>query len=58
MRRDNMAQDVHLRTIVKYTDYKQFHTKSRIIYNGQDITDNKTPDTKDKSKQPPATPPQ
>lgn len=36
--------DVHLRTTVKYTDYKQFHTSSRIIYNGQDITDNKAPD--------------
>lgn len=42
--------DVHLRTIVKYTDYKQFHTSSRIIYNGQDITNNKAPD--DKGKQP------
>ncbi len=49
-----LTQDVHLRTIVKYTDYKQFHTNSRIIYNGQDITDNKVPpDDKDnKSNQP------
>jgi hypothetical protein len=46
-----LSQDVHLRTVVTYTDYKQFHATSRIIYNGQDITDN--PDT---SKQP-ATPP-
>ena len=36
--------DVHLRSVVKYTDYKQYHTSSRIIYNGQDITDNKSPD--------------
>jgi hypothetical protein len=34
-----MSQDVHLRTIVKYSDYKQFHANSRIIYNGEDITD-------------------
>jgi hypothetical protein len=40
-----MAQDVHLRTVVKYTDYKQYHANSRIIYNGQDITNNKAPDT-------------
>ena len=61
-----MAQDVHMRNIVKYTDYKQYHTSSRIIYNGQDITNNKAPDDpnnkspndKDKSKQPPTTPPQ
>lgn len=48
-----MSQDVHLRTVVKYTDYKQFHATSRIIYNGQDITDNKAPE--DNKKQP-ATP--
>ena len=60
--------DVHMRNIVKFTDYKQYHTSSRIIYNGQDITDNKAPDDKNnkspndqdknKGKQPPATPPQ
>jgi hypothetical protein len=52
--------DVHMRNVVKFTDYKQYHTSSRIIYNGQDITNNKTPDDKDKdkdkSKQPPASP--
>ena len=63
-----LAQDVHLRTVVKYSDYKQFHATSRIIYNGQDITNNKEPDDKnskspndkdkDKNKQPPSTPPQ
>jgi hypothetical protein len=40
-----LAQDVHLRTVVKYSDYKQYHASSRIIYNGQDITNNKAPDT-------------
>ena len=34
-----MSQDVHLRTVVKYSDYKQFRANSRIIYNGEDITD-------------------
>ncbi len=38
-----LAQDVHLRYVVKYTDYKRFHAKSRIIYNGQDLpAENKT----------------
>ena len=37
--------DVHLKSIVKYTDYKQYHTNVRIIYDGQDITNNKAPDT-------------
>ena len=46
---DRPEQDVHLRSVVKYTDYKQFHATSRIIYDGQDITDQKPPDA-----QPPA----
>ncbi len=32
-----------MRNVVKYTDYKQFRATSRIIYNGQDITNNKAP---------------
>ena len=43
-----LANDVHMRSIVKYTDYKQFRAKSRIIFEGQDITDKK-----DDSAQPP-----
>jgi hypothetical protein len=30
-----LAQDVHIRYTVKYADYKRFHAKSRIIYNGE-----------------------
>jgi hypothetical protein len=60
-------QDVHMRNIVRYTDYKQFRATSRIIYNGEDITNNRaTPeDDKDKAappdtnkqQPPPANPP-
>ena len=32
-----LANDVHLRYVVKYEDYKRFHAKSRILYNGQDL---------------------
>jgi hypothetical protein len=47
------AQDVHLRTIVKYSDYKRFRATSRVIYNGEDITNNTAqPDTD--SQKPPA----
>jgi hypothetical protein len=50
-----LSQDVHMRNVVKYTDYKQYHATARIIYNGKDITDDKAPD----NKQPqPQTPPQ
>jgi len=54
----SLSQDVHMRNIVKFTDYKQYHTSARIIYNGQDITDKKDPNAKDDKQQPtPATPP-
>ena len=33
-----MSEDVHIRDTVKYTDYKQFGSTTKIIYNGQDIT--------------------
>ena len=32
-----LANDVHLRYVVKYEDYRRFHAKSRIIYNGEDL---------------------
>ena len=48
-----LSQDVHLRSVVKYTDYKQFRSTSRIIYNGEDITDKHTPDTPDQKGAPP-----
>lgn len=35
-----MDQDVHIREVVKYTDYKRFGSTSTIIYDGQDITQN------------------
>ncbi len=47
-----MAQDVHMRTVVKYSDYKQYHANARIIYNGEDITDNKAPGDTNKQTQP------
>jgi hypothetical protein len=39
------SEDVHMRSVVRYTDYKQFRSTSRIIYNGEDITNNTAPDT-------------
>ncbi len=34
----SMAQDVHIRDTVKYTEYKRFGSTAKIIYEGQDIT--------------------
>ena len=44
-----LGQDVHMRDIIKYSDYKRFGSTTKIIYDGQDITNN--------DKQPPAKPP-
>jgi hypothetical protein len=35
-----MSQDVHIRQIVRYTDYKQFRSTVRLIFQGQDVTNN------------------
>lgn len=35
-----MGEDVHIRDTVKYTDYKRFGSTVKIIYDGQDITQN------------------
>jgi len=45
-----LSEDVHIRSTVRYTDYKRFRATSRIIFNGQDITNNK--DTGDQPQQP------
>ena len=47
----SLSQDVHMRNVVKYSDYKQFHATSKVIYNGEDITNNKD------TTQPQSTPP-
>ena len=39
----SMGEDVHIRDIVKYTDYKRFGSTSKIIYEGQDITPQNQP---------------
>jgi hypothetical protein len=39
-----MAQDVHIRETIKYTDYKKFGSSSKVFYNGQEVTnDPQTP---------------
>jgi hypothetical protein len=52
-----LSENVHIRSTVRYTDYKRFRATSRIIYNGQDITNSKDPDDQKQqqnSGQPPA----
>jgi hypothetical protein len=35
-----MSQDVRIRQIVRYTDYKQFRSTVKLIFQGQDVTNN------------------
>jgi hypothetical protein len=50
------ASDIHMRNTVKYTDYRRYRSSARIIYNGQDITNDSKPDKDDKKPQDPAKP--
>jgi hypothetical protein len=43
-----LSQDVHMRTVVRYTDYKRFHTNVTVHYDGEVLT---------KEPAAPATPP-
>jgi hypothetical protein len=54
--RGYLSDDVHMRETLKYTNYHQFHTSIRVIYEGQDITGN--PQKQSGSPNPPGqTPP-
>jgi len=35
-----LSQDVHIRETLKYTDYKQYHANVRVLFEGQDISNN------------------
>lgn len=41
--RKTPPSDVHIRIRVRYTDYKRFASKSRIIYNGEEVKPDQTP---------------
>lgn len=48
-----LSQNAHMREIVKYSNYHQFRTDVRVIFNGQDITHNGDAD-KQQPNQPPS----
>jgi len=50
----SMSQDVHLRDTIKYTDYKQFGSTVKIIYDGQDITQNGQQPNQPNQQKPPS----
>ena len=48
-----LSQDVHIRSTVKYTDYKRFRSTSTIIFNGQTVKDESQDKTKPQTPAPP-----
>jgi hypothetical protein len=46
-----MAEDVHMRDTIKYTDYKRFGSTAKIIYEGQDVTPTDKPTAPPKKPQ-------
>jgi hypothetical protein len=54
-----MSQDVRIRQIVRYTDYKQFRSTVKLIFEGQDVTNNTgqpQPNGQQPQQAPPAAP--
>lgn len=55
-----MSQDVHMRETVKYTNYKQYRSTVRVLFDGQDISKDQqqTNQNKQSNQQPLQLPPQ
>jgi hypothetical protein len=51
-----MSSDIHIRQIVRYTDYKQFRSTVKLIFQGQDVTNNNQ-QPQPNGQQPQQTPP-
>ncbi|HEY0796256.1 MAG TPA: hypothetical protein VGD64_10785 [Acidisarcina sp.] len=52
-----LSQDVHLRLTIRYSNYHQFKSTIKILYNGQEVKDGNQPDANAKPTPPSATPP-
>lgn len=52
-----LSQNASMRETVKYTNYHQFRTSIRVIYNGQDITNNGAAGSGSSNPPPKSTPP-
>jgi hypothetical protein len=48
-----LSQDVHMRETVKYTNYKQYRSTVRVIFQGQDISNNQQPGSNGQQQQQP-----
>jgi len=48
-----LSQDVHMRETLKYTDYKQYHATVRVLFEGQDVSNNGNGSSQSPGQQPP-----
>jgi hypothetical protein len=48
-----LSQDVHIRETLKYTDYKQYHATVRVLFEGQDVSNNGNGSSPSPGQQPP-----
>ncbi len=48
-----LDEDVHIRDIIKYTDYKRFGSTSKIIYDGQEVKNDNQPGAQPANQPPP-----
>ena len=53
----SMAQDVHVKETIKFTDYKRFGSSSKVYYNGQEVTNDGQPQSSAPATPQKATPP-
>jgi hypothetical protein len=51
-----LSQDVHMRETVKYTNYKQYHSTIRVLFQGQDISNGTGQQPAPQQTPPPAKP--
>jgi hypothetical protein len=47
-----LSEDVHVRETVKYTNYKQYRSTIRVLFQGQDISNNQQPASNGQQQQP------
>jgi hypothetical protein len=46
-------EEVHIHDIIKYTDYKRFGSKVKVIYEGKELPKGQAPDAKPDDEQKP-----
>jgi hypothetical protein len=51
--RKGEIEDIHIRQVIKYTDYQRFGSKTKVIYQGKELPKDQAPDENPKDEQKP-----